>query len=150
MCSAAKKFYFNILKSRLGIERQVYKLLNDLSGKVINSFKVPVPENMANSINQPIDVDDAIAFNNYFANAGFEISRHPPAENEPEVPIRQQSMFPFKVSREEVKVVISNLDNKSSSGEDFVNNLLVKMSAPVNIESITFLINLSFKRGEFA
>ena len=101
---------------------------------MINRFKVPVPETMANSISQPIDEDNAIAFNKYFANAGFEISKHPLAENEPEVPLRQQLMFPFKVSKEEVKVVISNLDNKSSTGEDFVNNLLVKMSAHVTIE----------------
>ena len=57
--------------------------------------------------------------------------------------------FCLKLQRREVKVVISNLDNKSSSAEDFVNNHLVKMSAPVTIEYITFLINLSFHRGEF-
>ena len=57
--------------------------------------------------------------------------------------------FYLKLQRREVKVVISNLDNKSSSGEDFFNNQLVKMSAPVTIEYITFLINLSFHKGEF-
>ena len=58
-------------------------------------------------------------------------------------------MFLFKVTKEQVKLVISNLDDKSSSGKDFVNNLSVKMSAPVTIEYITFLIGLSFHRGEF-
>ena len=40
------------------------------------------------------------------------------------------------------------MDNKSSSGEDFVNNHLVKMSTPVTIEYITFLKYLSLHRGE--
>ena len=149
-CSAAKKdFYLNKFKSSVCNKRPVYKVINDLSGKVRNSSKVPVLETVANSTSQPNDQDNAIAFNNYFANVGFEISKHLVAENEPEVPRRQQSMFLFKVTKEEVKVVISNLDNKPSSGEDFVNAHLVKMSAPVTIEYITFLINLSFNREEF-
>ena len=143
-CSAAKDhFYLNKFKSCLGNKRQVYKLINDSSGKVMNKSKVPVLETVANSISQPKDQDNAIAFNNYFANVGFEISKHLGAENEPEFPRRQQSMFLFKFTNEDAKLVISNLDNKSSSGEDFV-NLLVKMSAPVTIEYITFLINFSF------
>ena len=149
-CSVAKKdFYLNKFKSCLGNKRQVYKLINDLNGKVLSSFKVPVPETVENSNSQPNDQDNEIVFNSYFANVGFEISKHRGAENEPEVPRRQRSMFLFKVTKEEVKFVISNLDNKSSSGEDFVNNYLVKMSAPVTIEYITFSIILSFHRGEF-
>ena len=104
---------------------------------------------MASSISQPNAQDSAKAFQNNFANVEIEISKHLDAENEPEVPRRQQSMFFFKVTLEEVQVVISNLDNKSSSGEDFVNKLLLKMPAPVQLEYITFLINLSFNRDKF-
>ena len=43
----------------------------------MNSSKVPVLETLANSISQPNDQDNAIAFNSYFANLGFEISKHP-------------------------------------------------------------------------
>ena len=70
----------------------------------MNSSKVPVLETVANSISQPNDQDNAIAFNKYFANVGFEISKHLGAENEPEVPRRQQSMFLFKVTKEEVNL----------------------------------------------
>ena len=65
----------------------------------MNSSKVPVLETVTNSISQPNDQDNAIAFNNYFANVGFEISKQVGAENEPEVP-SQQSMFLFKVTKE--------------------------------------------------
>ena len=85
----------------------------------MSSSKVPDLEIVANSISHPNDQDNAIAFNNYFANVGLEISKHLGAGNEPEVPRRQQLMFLLKVSKEEVKVLISNLDN-SSSGKDFV------------------------------
>ena len=58
-------------------------------------------------------------------------------------------MFVFNVTKEDFKGVMSGLDSKSSGDEDFVNNLLVKMSAPVTIEYLTFLLNLLFNRGEF-
>ena len=81
-----------------------------------------VLETVTNGFSQPNDQDNAIAFKNYFAKFGFEISKHLDAENEPEVPRSQQSMFLFKVTKEEVEVVKSN-SNKSSFGEHFVNNL---------------------------
>ena len=102
---------------------------------------------MPNSISQPNDQNNEIAVNKFFANVGLEISKHLGAETEPKVPRRQQSMFLFKVTKEEVKVIVSNLDNKPFSGEDFVNNLLLKMSAPETIENITVLINRSFDRA---
>ena len=49
----------------LGNKRQVYKFLNDLSGKVMNSSKVPVLETVANTINQPNAQDNTKAFNNF-------------------------------------------------------------------------------------
>ena len=58
-------------------------------------------------------------------------------------------MFLFKITKEEVKIVTSNLDDKPSSGEDFVNNLLVKMSPPEAFEYITFFLNFLFNRCEF-
>ena len=101
------------LKSCFVNKRQFYKLLNDLSGKV-NSSKVTVLETVANSISQP--------------NAGFQISQHLNAQKVPEIPRRQKSMVLFKDTKE--KVVKGNWDNKSSSGEDLVYNLLVKVSGP--------------------
>ena len=76
-----KNFYLNKFNSCLGNKRQVLKLLNDLSGNVMNSSNVPVLKTVANIISQPKDQDNAIAFNNYFANVGFEISKHLGAEN---------------------------------------------------------------------
>ena len=87
---------------------------------------------MANNIKQPNAQDHAIAFNNCFANVGFERSKQLNAENELEVPRSQQSMFLFKGTKNEVQVVISNLDYKSSSGGDCVNNLLIRNVSDCN------------------
>ena len=72
----------------------------------MSSSKIPDLKTVANSFSHPNDQDNAIAFNNYFANVGLEISKQLGAENEPEVPRRHQLMFLLKVSKEEVKVLV--------------------------------------------
>ena len=67
-----KDFYLNKFKSCLGNKRQVYKLINVLSAKVMNSSKVPVQETVANSISQPNAHDNAIAFINYLPMLGLK------------------------------------------------------------------------------
>ena len=42
----------------------------------MNSSTVPLLESVPNSISQPNDQDNAIAFSSYFANVGFENSKH--------------------------------------------------------------------------
>ena len=74
-----------------------------MSGKVMNSSKVPVLETVANSISQPNDQDNAIAFNNYFDKLGFEINKHLSAENEPKVLRREQSIFCLQLQRRKLK-----------------------------------------------
>ena len=58
-------------------------------------------------------------------------------------------MFLNEVSNAEVKLISDQLDNKSSSGDDNVNNLIVKASAPVVIPYLTHLINKSLSHGIF-
>ena len=58
-------------------------------------------------------------------------------------------MFLYEVSNAEVKLISDQLDNKSSSGDDNVNNLIVKASAPVVIPYLTHLINKSLSHGIF-
>ena len=45
--------------------------------------------------------------------------------------------------------IIDNLDNKSSSGDDNINNILIKLSAPATIPCLASLINNSFIQGIF-
>ena len=58
-------------------------------------------------------------------------------------------MFLFQAKEREVAEIISNLENKFSSGADDISNVLVKVSSPVTVRYLTFLINLSMNKGEF-
>ena len=69
----------------------------------MNGSKVPVLESVLNSISQPNDHDNAIAFNIYFANVGFEISKHLGAENEPKFKDVNTRCFCLKLQRRKLK-----------------------------------------------
>ena len=58
-------------------------------------------------------------------------------------------MFLYEVSNAEVKLISDQLDNKSSSGDDNVNNLIVRASTPVVIPYLTHLINKWLSHGIF-
>ena len=44
---------------------------------------------------------------------------------------------------------MAQLDNKISSGDDLINNVLIKTSVEVVIQYLVFLINFSIQRGIF-
>ena len=93
--------------------------------------------------------DNAALFNKFFANIGSEISKHLNGESVGLVPKVQQSMFLFQAKEREVAEIINNLENKFSSGDDDISNVLVKISSPKTVRYLTFLINLFMNKGEF-
>ena len=58
-------------------------------------------------------------------------------------------MFLYQVTELEVEQIINKLDNKSSSGDDNINNILVKLSVSATVPYLTLLINKSFSQGVF-
>ena len=59
------------------------------------------------------------------------------------------SLFLYKASNIEISKIIDQLDNKSSSGDDNISNLVVKQSKIEIVPILTFLINKSFRDGVF-
>ena len=59
------------------------------------------------------------------------------------------SLFHYKASNIEISKIIDQLDNKSSSGDDNISNLVVKQSKIEIVPILTFLINKSFRDGVF-
>ena len=45
--------------------------------------------------------------------------------------------------------IVAQLDNKISSGDDLINNVLIKTSMEVVIQYLVFLINFSIQSGIF-
>ena len=67
-----KRYYSNVFESCMGDSRHVYKLLNDLSGKSMGNKNVRFLRNCG--VECPNDSDIANAFNDFFADAGLNIS----------------------------------------------------------------------------
>ena len=58
-------------------------------------------------------------------------------------------MILYKTNSSEIQKIIQGLDNKSSSGDDNLSNVLIKTSGSVTALYLEYLINLSFSTGVF-
>ena len=141
----------NAFESCMGDSRQVYKLLNDLSGKSMEDNNVHFLRICG--VKCPSDSDIANAFNDIFADSGINISSKLPYVPLQTIPSHDKSMFLYPTSDIEVQKTLDELDNKSSSGLDNIlvkiRNVLVKISSEVTVPYLTYLINLSFFNGKF-
>ena len=59
------------------------------------------------------------------------------------------SMYLKPITCDEVREIIDNLDNKFSSGDNDISNVIVRLSSNVTIPYLTQIINLSFEEGIF-
>ena len=60
-----------------------------------------------------------------------------------------QSMQLFETDQSEVIEIIYSSDNKTSSGQDEIGNVLVKTTGQNVAPLLTYFIHLSFKKGKF-
>ena len=58
-------------------------------------------------------------------------------------------MFLYKPNSSEIQKILQGLENKSSSGDDNLSNVLIKTSGSVTAVYFEYLINLSFSTGVF-
>ena len=147
--SAKRKYYNKKFTACIGDSRQTYKLLNDLSEKNTKDASVPVLESCLQHKEAPSTFDIAERFNNFFSAIGTELKKNLDYLPLPSLNQAEQSVFLYPVTECEVQKIIDNLDNKSSSGDDNKNNILVKLSAPATIPYLASLINNSFIQGIF-
>ena len=142
---AKKDFYRQKFESCIGNSRQTYKLLNDIKGTTRKTSKVPALNSCTARRNDPSSADIAEEFNTFFTNVGPKLK-----ENIKDVPLPKMdevnhSMYLKPISVNEVREIIDNLDNKFSSGDDDISNVLVKLSSDVTIPYLTQIINKSFE-----
>ena len=76
------------------------------------------------------------------------------ASNIPSAPLKSikcnyKSMFLYKTTEEEVLSIMNELDNKSSSGLDYLRNILIKISSDITAPFLCDLINQSLREVRF-
>ena len=136
--------------------RKSWSLINDLLGKKRKSNNIT--ELYVNDV--IISEDNLIAetFNDFFINIGSKlaskIDAQPPNENDAEGTINNNisllSTFEFSaISEEEVYSELCNLKETKSTGLDMIPARILKIFANIIAPSITWISNLSLKRGIF-
>ena len=146
---AKTDFFAQKFESCIGDSRQTYKLLNDTKGITRKSSQVPALNSCNARCTDPSGADIAEEFNTFFTNVGPKLKY-----NIKPVPLTKMdevnhSMYLKPITCDEVREIIDNLDNKISSGDDDISNVIVKLSSNVTIPYLTQIINLSFEEGIF-
>ena len=94
----------------------------------------------------------AKAFNYFFVNLGPNLANKiPDSQTEFHAFLKSrnsQSLFFAPVVEEEIKDIISNLNNKKSSGYDGITNFLLKNIINEIISPLTYILNQSLFRGK--
>ena len=97
----------------------------------------------------PRCTDIAEEINSLFTNVGPKLKY-----NIKQVPLTKMdevnhSTYLKPITCDEVREIIDNLDNKFSSGDNNISNVIVKISSNVTISYLTQIINKSFEEGIF-
>ena len=66
----------------------------------------------------------------------------PENTSSPKIPIVEKAMFLYEITENNVHKIIEDLDNKSSSDDDYISNLIVKSSKQTIVPYLTHLNNL--------
>ena len=154
---AEKKYFCDKINecAQINNPRKSWSLINDLLGKKRKSNNIT--ELYVNDA--IISEDNLIAetFNDFFINIGSklasEIDAQPSNKNDAEGTINNISLlstFEFSaISEEEVDTELCNLKETKSTGLDMIPARILKISANIIAPSITWIFNLSLKKGIF-
>ena len=99
--------------------------------------------------NEPSQIDIAEAFNDHFTGTAKDVIRNLPPSEEIKTSRVEKSMHLFPATEQEILEIIRNLENKSSSGDDYISNLIIKTAGAIIAPYLTCLINKSMNQGVF-
>ena len=84
----------------------------------------------------------------HFTNIGCEIQKNVQNSELKTFASASQSLFLFEVT-EEISDLINSIDNKNSSDDNFISNVIVKTFNRELSPLLAALVNQSFKQGKF-
>ena len=146
---AKKDFYRQKFESCMGDSRQTYKLINDIKGTNLKSSQVLALNSCSERCTDSSSADIAEQFNTVFTNVGPKLKEKIKHVHLPEMNEVNHSVYLKPITIDEVREIIENLDNKFSSGDDDISNVIVKLSSNITIPYLTQVINKSFEEGMF-
>ena len=143
-----QSFYWNKFNSCNGDSRQIYKLIIDMNSKVKTKENIPPLGNIVNENCQTL-TEIANQLNDFFTSVAESLTKDIPKTPLPVIERVDKSMFLYDVTPAEIKCILNSLDNKSSSGNDYNSNLILKSVSQEIVPYMVNLINMSFRNGIF-
>ena len=145
---AKKNFFYKKFTDCIGDSRQVFQVLNEVTGKrcqsrqlnslEVDGFEVYDYKEMAN------------ALNHHFVSVGPKLAQYIPVNKPPKTDHRaHQSMYLFRTNENECLKVIQQLKSKHSSGPDNISNIVLKSCSRAIAPFIAELINIPFESGVY-
>ena len=149
MDTTKKQFYLNKFKSCVVDSRQTYNFLNEIKGEQKNANSVPYLDVLQPDDNEPSQIDIAEAFNDHFTSAAKDVIRNLPPSEEIKISRVEKSMYLFPATVQEILEIIQILENKFSSGDDYISNLIINTANTIIAPYLNCLINRFMNQGVF-
>ena len=145
-------YYKTILEENKHNIKQTWKVLKKAIGKEHDKINLPNTFNVENkSVSDKTEIADA--FNNFFANIGYNVSHNVPSVNRDfssYLPNHNvQSMFLNPVIPADIITLTSKFKPKTSYGADGISTKLLSKTIDIIVDPITHIVNLTLKTGIF-
>lgn len=134
----------NYIRASHNKSKAVWTLVNRTLGKN-NRSKVSVLDNTG-AYNAKSTLNN---INEFFINQGSCVNRLLTSKATANITIRDESMYMFPTDVRQVFSTILNMKNTSSVGDDQIPVKLIKYTADIIAEPITYIINLALTTGVF-
>lgn len=155
---AKEQYYINKIDTCKGNGREVWKVINEIAGRKINSAGLPINEILENKYPTSTPKDYLNIVNSYFATTGNRLveNNFPNIINSTQSNLGKQpnnlsnSSSNFKlntISSYEVIQILNNLNNNSAPGADGYTALFFKQIGDNIILPIVHIINCSITNG---
>ena len=154
---AKQLHYLSEFESTKNDIKNTWRLVNELTGR-LKSTKDPLPSYFFDPdvpdtiISDPQEISDA--FNSFFNNIGPNLANLIDRSALPKNnfmkflgPKTQRKFKMHPVTNSHVLSVVEGMSSKTSHGEDFISNKLLKLAIPTLLAPLTQLINLSISTG---
>ena len=152
--SCKRNFYLETCKKFKNNSKQLWKTLNNVIRKLNNKLNIIDYLKVNNlDIKDPNEITNE--FGKYFSTIGKKIAMEGRNSNThinnylTKIPINEKSVFLTPCTETEIKNLINDLPNKSSSGYDDISNMLLKKLSDVLIKPFCILFNKSLSEGIF-
>ena len=144
-----KNYFVNRLEFFKNDMQNTWKILKEAMNLVSNRNNITKINYNGHIISNPNDIVEI--FNIYFSTIGENLAQNIQRPDKPFFdflgPSNSNSIFFAPTQRQEIWDIISQLKNKKSSGNDGVNNVILKFMLPFIIDPLIHLFNISLLNG---